>query len=173
MSDRSTGLRSAQSVGVLENVVHSVEFYLGANLFLFANNDPIVNIDSFGLDIWRIRSCKWPGHDWVVGNNPDGTYWDSNFHPDTTSGWGLNCKGKVDFHPNSLFDPTKPADCLAVVGHVITSPVVDAKVKQEAQRRADDPNQPRYDACGNNCRDYSQSLSNFARGANLRQAWLQ
>src|SRR5439155_13775590 len=106
---------------------------------------------------------------WVVGENPDGTYWDSNFHPDTKSGWGLSCKGKTDFNNKSGFDPLHLGDpCLSIRDHVKTSPDVDAKVKQKAMDRADDPKQPRYDACGNNCRSYADDLANYAASAQWR-----
>jgi hypothetical protein len=82
----------------------------------------------------------------------------------------LNCKGKTDFNNKSGFDPNNLGDpCLSVVKHIKTSPEVDAKVKAEAKRRSDDANQPRYDALGNNCRDYCNGMGWYARGAQWRQ----
>jgi len=163
-----SGRISARYTGLLENAVGPIELYGGANLYQFVYNDALNKMDPFGLDVWVIRSCGWPGHEWVVGSNPDGTYWDSNFHPDTKSGYGLNCKGKTDFNPKSGFDPNNLDPCLSIIEHVQTSPSVDAKVKDEANRRADKPKQPRYDACGNNCRDYAEGMANYARGAQAR-----
>ena len=80
----------------------------------------------------------------------------------------MNSKGKTDFNPNSGFDPNNLDNGVVMKKHVKTCPDVDAKVKNEAQRRADDPNQPRYDALGNNCRDFSCGMANYAWGAQLR-----
>jgi len=104
----------------------------------------------------------------VIGQNPDGTYWDANFRPKTKSGFGINCCGKIDFNEKSGFDPNKLTDGVEMKDHLKTSPKVDASARAEAKRRADAENQPRYDALGYNCRDFASGIMNFARGAQLK-----
>jgi len=56
-----------------------------------------------------------------------------------------------------------------MVDHVKTSYAVDAKVRKKAEDNSNNPRQPRYDLCGNNCRTYAEGLTDYARGAMWRQ----
>jgi RHS repeat-associated protein len=141
----------------------------GINLYQFVNNNPINRIDPLGLDVWVIQSPSWPGHQWVIGQNPDGSYWDANFHPDTKSGWALSSPGKTDYNGRSGFDPNKLTDGVVLKDHFKTSISVDALVQAEVIRRANDPHQPRYDALGNNCRTFADSILNYAAGAQISE----
>ena len=58
----------------------------GINLYGFVRNRPVNLVDALGRDVWVIRSPVWPGHEWIIGDNGDGTYWEAAFWPDTPSG---------------------------------------------------------------------------------------
>ncbi len=139
------------------------------NLYGFVRNNGVNFVDRLGQDVWVIRSPVWPGHEWVVGDNGDGTYWDAAFWPDTPSGYGINCCGIIKFSSRTGFDPKKLTDGMMMKVHVKTRPTVDAKVKAEAERRSKEKKQPRFDALGNNCRDFARGMAWFARGAQLRE----
>lgn len=140
----------------------------GCNLFRYVRNDPINMVDPLGNDFWKIQKCGI-GHQFIIGQNPDGTYWDSDFSPDTPSGYGVSCKGKTSFNEKSPFDPTKLGDpCLRVVSHIVTSPSADARLKAEAKRRHTSK-QARYDLYGYNCRSYCDSMEGFVVGAQIRE----
>lgn len=139
------------------------------NLYGFVRNGAVSFVDRLGQDVWVIRSPVWPGHEWVVGDNADGTYWEAAFWPNTPSGYGINCCGIIKFLSRSGFDPKKLTDGIMMKAHVKTSPAVDAKVKAEAERRSKEKKQPRFDAWGNNCRDFARGMAWFARGAQMRE----
>jgi RHS repeat-associated protein len=150
--------------------IQPFEYYSGGNLYHFVYNNPINSIDPFGLDVWIIRDkcSKW-GHEWVVGDNGDGTYWDSNKMPGKGPLAPANCPADIQFSPKSGFDPKNLNDpCLEIRRHVVTSPAVDKKVRDEAEKRAKE-DKGRYDALGSNCRDYSQGMCDYAVGAKLRE----
>ena len=139
----------------------------GKDLYGFVRNDSVNLFDRLGQDVWVLRSPSWPGHEWIVGENGDGTYWDASFGPDTPSGYGLSCCGIIKFNSRSGFDPKKLTDGMTEKDHVQTSRTVDAKVKAEAGKRSEAKKQPKYDALGNNCRDFASGMAWFARGAQL------
>ena len=84
-----------------------------------------------------------------------------------SSGYGLSCCGIIKFNSRSGFDPKKLTDGMTEKDHVQTSRTVDAKVKAEAGKRSEAKKQPKYDALGNNCRDFASGMAWFARGAQL------
>jgi len=128
-------------------------------LYGFVRNNAVNFVDRFGQDVWVIRSPVWPGHEWLVGENGDGTYWDAAFWPDTPSRYGVSCCGIIKFSSRSGFDPKKLTDGMMMKVHVKTSPTVDAKVKAEAERRSKATKQPKFDALGNNCRDFARGMA--------------
>jgi len=152
-----------------------VELTEGPNIYEFVGNDPLQGIDPFGLDLWLIKdSSGLIKHHYVIGNNPDGSYWESDFGPDIAGHSlldmvrRLNHKGKTEFHKCSAFDPKKLGNDFSMTDHLPLSSDVDAKVRDEAERRANDPNQPRYDALGNSCIDYANGLYYYGVGAQIR-----
>ena len=50
----------------------------GKNLYGFVRNDSVNFFDRLGQDVWVLRSPSWPGHEWIIGENGDGTYWDAS-----------------------------------------------------------------------------------------------
>ena len=134
----------------------------GANVFCFVNNTPVNQIDRMGLDVWVVRSKNWPGHEWVIGQNADGTYWDSDFGP-ASGGWAICGKGKVNFGGKSGFDPNNLGDDLYLVSHIVTSPAIDKKVRDLAEKQSKDEKQPNYDLCSSNCRTFTSEIAVFTR----------
>lgn len=161
------------ATGVLDNEFFPFEFSNGGNLYHYVYNNPINGIDPLGLDLWIIRdNCSKWGHEWVVGDNGDGTYWDSDKMPGKGPLAPLNCPAEINFNPKSQFDPKNLNDpCLEIRRHVVCSPAVDKKARDEAERRAKE-DKGRYDALGSNCRDYANAICNYAIGAKLRE-WLE
>lgn len=43
----------------------------GINLYQFVLNSPMFWVDRDGLDIWKIEYPDFPGHQVIVGDNPD------------------------------------------------------------------------------------------------------
>jgi hypothetical protein len=158
------------STGVLDNEFFPFEFSNGGNLYHYVYNNPVNQIDPFGLDLWIIRdTCSTFGHEWVVGENGDGTYWDSNKMPGKGPLAPANCPADIDFNGKSDFDPKNLTDpCFQVTRHVVTSPAVDKKARDEAKKRADE-DKGRYDALGSNCRHYANSVCDYALGAKIRE----
>ena len=105
------------------------------NLYRFVRNNAVNLVDYLGQDVWVIRSSVWPGHEWVVGDNGDGTYWDAAFWPDTPSGYGISCCGIIKFSPRTGFDPKNLTDGMKMKVHVKTSATVDAKVTKRGSVR--------------------------------------
>lgn len=157
--------------GILDNELQPFEYFNGGNLYHFVFNNPVNNIDPLGLDIYVIRDkCSRFGHEVVVGDNGDGTYWESDKMPGDGPLAPANCPANISFRPKSGFDPKNLGDpCYSVRRHVVTSPTVDEKTKQEAQNRAKNSGNERFDACANNCRNYADSLGNFALGGKIRE----
>jgi RHS repeat-associated protein len=141
----------------------------GDNLYAFVDNAPVAFVDLLGLDICIIQSGSFPYHQWVVGKNPDGSYWDTDFGP-ASGGWGISCPGKVNFNEKSGFDDLKDLpDGATVVKCIVTSPGTDKKVKEEAKKRADAEKQPKYDLCGNSCWTYASELTWYARYLKMKK----
>jgi hypothetical protein len=143
----------------------------GMNLYVFVRNNPIVAVDPFGLDVWVFHSYGGFGHEWVVGSNPDGTYWDSNFHPNTSS-WHcplllLPCEGIIDFVEKSAFNPSEPRTDGYFYMHVVTDASVDAKVRTFAARASELSQQshPWWATWwpGFNCHTYATAVADYAR----------
>ena len=55
-----------------------------------------------------------------------------------------------------------------LIDHLSLSPDADKQVRDEAERRAKDPNQPRYDFLGNDCWDYATGMYYYGIGAQIR-----
>jgi len=140
----------------------------GNNLYAFVDNDSIAFFDLLGLDICIIQSGSFPYHQWVIGKNPDGTYWDSDFGP-ASGGWGISCPGKVSFNEKSGFDPDDLPDGSKIVKCVVTSPETDAKVREEAKKRANAKKQPKYDLCGYSCWNYASEIIWYARYLKMKK----
>jgi len=99
--------------------------------------------------------------------NGDGTYWDSNKMPGKGPLAPANCPADIQFSDKSGFDPKNLTDpCFKIMRHVVTSPTVDKKVRDEAKKRADE-DKGRYDALGNNCRHYATGICDYGVGAQL------
>jgi RHS repeat-associated protein len=149
------------------------EFYGGGNLYHFVYNGPTLSVDSFGLDLYIVRDKGGKGHEWVVGDNGDGTYWDSDKNPGKGGfrffGTPLNCPSDVEFRPKSQFDPKNLSSAFRIRKHMRTSGSVDQRVRDDAKRRAD-ADEGRYDACAKNCRTYADGLLDYAKGQKLREA---
>jgi RHS repeat-associated protein len=165
---QASGLVVSGATDIMDNLIGPFESLNGPNLYQLVYNNPGGAIDPLGLDVWIIRDkcSKW-GHEWAVGDNGDGTYWDSSKMPGKGPLAPANCPANIQFNPKSAFDPRNLNDpCLEIRRHVVTSAAVDRKTRDKAQRNANE-NKGRYDALGNNCRDYSKSLCDYAVGAKL------
>jgi RHS repeat-associated protein len=57
----ANGRLSADSTELMDNVVGPFELSNGGNLYHYVYNNPVNRFDPFGLDVWIIRSCSWPG----------------------------------------------------------------------------------------------------------------
>ena len=144
----------------------------GPNRFLFVNNNAPNCFDPLGLDIWVIRDKSGLiRHREAIGNNADGTYWSSDFGPTATSLVGrLNCKGRINFTPNQLvLIPTNLPSDYVIESHTVVGQTATDAARDYAKQRADNADQPRYDACGNNCIDWANGLANYAIGRQLRE----
>jgi hypothetical protein len=166
----STARLSPEATGVMENVLLPFEYFNGGNLFHFVHNNPIGQVDPHGLDVWIVRDkCSTFGHVWVIGENGDGTYWDSDKMPGEGPFAPANCPAKINFNPQSGFDPKNLGNpCFEITRHVVTSPAVDKKTRDEAEHRADE-DKGRYDALCNNCIDYANAIADYALGAKLKE----
>jgi hypothetical protein len=149
----------------------------GVNLYTSMENAPIRCIDALGLDIWVFHSYVGFGHEWVVGSNSDGSYWESNFHPDNPK-WHcplliLPCEGIVDFLEKSAFDPIHDKDGIQPDRddgyypiHVKTSASVDLRMKEWARHVSElSKDHPWWLTWwpGFNCRDYARTLARQAK----------
>lgn len=154
--------------GIMDNEFFPFEFANGGNLYHFVANNSANKIDAFGLDIWVIREiCGIFGHEWAVGDNGDGTYWDSQKNPSKGGLGRIRCKEKIDFNPNSGFSPRDEwryggALCHVIMRHIVTTPEVDKKIRDEAERR-DNADSGTYNAFCDNCRDYANWLADRAQ----------
>ena len=161
------------ATGILDNEFMPFEFSNGGNLYHYVYNNPVNSIDPLGLDLWIIHdNCSEflgiidMGHSVVVGENGDGTYWESDLNPGKGPLAPANCPADIGFSDAARFDPNNLPDCWVITRHVVTSPAVDKKVRDEAKRRADQ-DKGRYDALGNNCNDYANAICNYGVGAKL------
>ena len=156
---------------LLDNELWPFEYWSAGNLYHFVFNNPVKNIDPLGLDIFIIRdNCSKFGHEVVIGGNGDGTYWESDKMPGSGPLAPVSCPANISFRDKSSFDPNNLGDpCYSVRRHIVTSPAVDARAKQEAQNRANNTGNERYDVCANNCRDYANSIGDFALGSKIRE----
>ena len=158
---------SSGATGVLENEFYPFEFVNGGNLYHFVANNPVNKIDSLGLDVWVIREqCGLWGHEWVVGDNGDGTYWDSSKWPSKGGLDIFSCPEEIKFNKNSGFSPRDDwryggALCHVIMRHVVTTPDVDKMIRDEARKRAE-KDSGIYNAACNNCRDYAKELADKA-----------
>jgi hypothetical protein len=80
----------------------------------------------------------------------------------------LSHKGKTNFHKCSAIDPNNLGNDFSPVAHLPLSPDADARVENKAEQQSNDPNQPNYDALGNNCISYANDLYYYGVGAQLR-----
>ena len=143
-----------EATGILENELMPFEFAGGANLFHYVKNSPVSQSDAFGLDLWILRdTCGSWGHEWVIGSNADGTYWDIQKEPGPGPFSPANCPAKITFNEKSGFDPNNPDKCQKVVRHITTSPAIDKNNRHYAEKRSKKPE--RYDAASCNCRHFS------------------
>ncbi|MCU0785571.1 MAG: hypothetical protein MUF81_16315 [Verrucomicrobia bacterium] len=142
-----------------------------ANRYLFVKNNPMNYFDPLGLDIWVIRDASGLiRHRWAVGNNADGTYWSSDFGPTSTSLIGrLNCRGIINFAANTLtLNPTNLTSDFVVERHTVVNQTATDAARDYAKQRSERADQPRFDACGNNCIDWANGLANFSIGRQIR-----
>lgn len=141
------------------------------NLYQFVYNNPLIYFDPFGLDIWVIADADGLiRHRWAVGNNDDGSYWSSDFMPTATSMFGrLNCRGQINFAPNGSFNPTNLQSGFVIERHTTLSQSATDATRDYAKQRAAKPDQPSYDACGNNCIDWANGLAWFGIGRQIRE----
>ncbi len=154
------------SSAMMENVIGPFELFNGGNLYHFVYNDPVTQVDVWGLDVWVVQQNGGFGHQWAVGDNGNGTYWDSDKMPGKGPLAPLNCPPQISFHPDSGFDPKNLNPDFTIKRHVTTSSSVDKKVRDEAEKRARE-NKGRYDAACSNCRDHANGLADYAVGAKL------
>ena len=131
----------------------------GMNLYGFVGDNPINNVDRFGLDMWVIQFPGIPGHEGVVGTDPDGGYWLHDFYPND-NGWHLFYPGKADFTPKWK----DPHDGTTVCMYMRTTPDQDRKNRDRA-KKASEGNAPYYNLpFGTSCGNYACSFFNTSSG---------
>ena len=127
----------------------------GINLYGFVRNDPVDFIDRDGLDIYRIRYLDWPHHEGIIGDNPDGGFWYTDFTP--TGGRAITAAGQYGYTPKWGFPPDKLPEGLKVTCRVKTTPDVDKALRDKAaQDSLSTP--PRYWCLGRNCWAYAEMV---------------
>jgi hypothetical protein len=80
-----------------------------------------------------------------------------------------SCQGVINFYINSSFNPEKLDAAFEIENHVAADQSVTDKVRDYAKMRSELPNQPKYDACGNDCIDWAEGLARYAIGAKIRE----
>ena len=131
-----------------------------ANVYRYCANQPGMLTDPEGLDVWTIRDIHGWGHEWFVGQNADGTYWETDMSPAKTGGFrlfgaALNTVADIEFRPISGFDPQKlDLKNFKRMRTYKCSSDVDEAVRRKTTQKANEDDR-RYDAAGNNCRDYT------------------
>jgi len=144
----------------------------GANLYLFVKNNGENYFDPLGLDIWVIRDKSGLiRHRVAVGNNADGSYWSSDFGPNSQNIIGrAHCQGHISFFPNqSSLIPTNLPDDYVIESHTVVDQGATDGARDYAKERANKIDQPIYDVCGYNCWDWANGLANYAIGRQLRE----
>jgi RHS repeat-associated protein len=156
-----TGRLNADSTGLLENTVGPFEFFNGNNLYHYVYNNPINLIDPNGLDIWVVKDDTGWGHETLVGDNGDGTYWDNDKMPGSGIFNPLVCDANIRFNEKSNIDPRKEMKSAHITHHLVTTPDVDRKVKDfaESNRRC---HYSKYVAMLNDCRHYARAMYEYA-----------
>jgi hypothetical protein len=137
-----------------------------SNRYMFVANNPENSFDLLGLDIWVIRDKDGLiRHRQAVGNNADGSYWSSDFGPTSHNLiHQLNCQGRINFNPNQLYlVPTNLPSDFVIESHTVVDQGATDAARDYAKKRADNADQPRYDACGNNCSSTSEFMGRFFR----------
>jgi hypothetical protein len=136
----------------------------------FANN-PVNFKDPTGQDVWRIRAKKGWGHEWIVGNNSDGTFWSVDSMPTYGERGGFVIRDLPVYVPatinfrveNSAIDPFRldPSE-YEIIGHAATSFDVTQVVRQEAESRSKNKG-ANWHLVSDNCRDFAAELLMYAR----------
>jgi len=131
----------------------------GINLYEFALNSPMFWIDRDGRDIWLIELPGFFKHQVIIGDNPDGGYWFTDFGP--RGGAAVTGPGVYGWTPQ--YSPEMLEKGSKVICRVKTSPEVDKALRDRA--RADDEKKPapKYWCVGRNCYDYAGGIADEAR----------
>jgi hypothetical protein len=134
------------------------------------------------LDCWIVQSKDGFGHQWFIGQNPDGTFWSTDLAPKSSGGirtpnWGwlpsglrnvpIECKAEDTSPEQSPFDPTNLESDMELVKHIKCSKEVDKRTKQHVSDTAKEHTM--WNAWPRNCRDYTSDLNWFVIGAKLRE----
>ncbi len=129
------------------------------NLYRFLEGNPIVKTDPLGLDVWVLRDqCGKYGHEVVMGDNGDGTYWEADLNPGDGMLSPLFGSGVTSFNPSSERDPRNLAEsCYKIVKHSKTCQQATDFGRKFATEAAENNDQP-YDFFSWNCRHYARSV---------------
>ncbi|MGB0579069.1 MAG: RHS repeat-associated core domain-containing protein [Limisphaerales bacterium] len=141
----------------------------GLNVYGFVLNTPLNLSDVLGLDIWILKDCSGLiKHRWIVGTNPDGTYWSADFVPTADSYIRrVNCPGQINFTKNeTVVTPGTSGYCIE---EHLPGPPGDSKILKDLAKKlaADKSKYPRYRAGTYDCRHWACSIYN--KGVNLQK----
>ena len=135
----------------------------GLNLYGYVYNNPVSYVDPFGLDLFVVTESGLIQHQYLFGDNGDGTFWYTDFGPE---GGGLNRiygPGQVgfgpDMHPNEVDDPNKS------IVIIPCDQKTTKKIRGMAQQRANQP-PPNYCFLGYNCYSHVNALLSAQRRLN-------
>ncbi len=135
----------------------------GINLYQFVGNNPVNFIDPLGLDLFVVTESGLIQHQYLFGDNDDGTFWYTDFGPE---GGGLNriygpgdTRFGPNMHPNDIDDPKKS------IWIIPCDQSTTRRIRDMAQQRANQP-PPNYCFLGYNCYAHVNDLLNEQRRLN-------
>jgi len=138
--------------------------FLDLNPYTFVGNNPIGNIDPFGLDYYVVYVKAFSGypHQAVVGDNGSGGSYEVDYGPATGGLNRIYGPGKYNETPRSLIPPSQLGYDLSKARCVKTSPFVDKALNNLAEGLGANYNTPNYCFLGNNCWSTDTIFDNIA-----------
>ena len=129
----------------------------GWNLYGYVYNNPVNYIDSFGLDIYTVQEPGVLGHEYLFGDNPDGSFWYTDKMPAKEYfPYYVYGPGSINYRDNAATDPlTDPANAVKRIP-LDCDKTKNARDVAKAMSQKNPP--PAYCLIGANCRSYVESF---------------